>query len=74
MAVGGVFGDIAADFEEVEADVKIAWTEEQRATLRQKTYEAMRARYEVIFPKNPNLDLAGLRSARGTALAPVAPE
>jgi parvulin-like peptidyl-prolyl isomerase len=62
-------------FEEVEADVKTGWTEDQRAEIRQRAFEAMRARYEVVLPKDVNLaDLATLPSADAAQLAGVAPE
>jgi len=62
-------------FEEVESDVKTGWTEDQRAELRQRAFEAMRARYEVVLPKDVNLaDLATLPSADAAQLAGVAPE
>ena len=35
--------------EEVESDAKIAWVAEQRTEAKRKAYEAMRARYEVVF-------------------------
>jgi len=38
-------------FEEVEADVKTAWVAEQREEFKRKAYAAMRARYEVVLPK-----------------------
>jgi hypothetical protein len=38
------------DFEEIEPEVKNAWTEDHREKTRAKLYEAMRARYEVVLP------------------------
>jgi peptidyl-prolyl cis-trans isomerase C len=38
-------------FEEIESDVKSEWLAEQRAQARRKSYEAMRARYQVILPE-----------------------
>lgn len=38
------------DFEEIEAQVKSAWTEERREQTRARLYDAMRARYEVVMP------------------------
>ena len=38
------------DFEEIEPEVKNAWTEDHREKTRDKLYEAMRARYEVVLP------------------------
>src|SRR5262245_58713396 len=59
--------------EEVGAEVKAAWMEEQRAELREKTYEAMRTRYEVLVPTD--LTAADLPSAvPGSPLAGIAPE
>jgi peptidyl-prolyl cis-trans isomerase C len=48
-------------FEEVEADVKTAWIEEQRAEIREKAFEAMRARYEVVLPEDlPSIEVPPL--------------
>ncbi len=41
------------DFEEIEAQVKAAWTEERREQTRARMYDAMRARYEVVMPVQP---------------------
>jgi peptidyl-prolyl cis-trans isomerase C len=41
------------EFEEVEADVKTAWVDEQRAQFKRKAFEAMRAGYEIVLPKVP---------------------
>ena len=38
------------DFEEIEPEVRNAWTEDHREKTRAKLYEAMRARYEVVLP------------------------
>ena len=38
-------------FEEVEPDVKSQWIAEQRAESRRKSFEAMKARYELWLPK-----------------------
>lgn len=38
------------DFDEIEAQVKVAWIEERREQTRARLYEAMRARYEVVMP------------------------
>jgi parvulin-like peptidyl-prolyl isomerase len=51
-------------FESVETDVRKGWLEDQRAELRQRAFDAMRARYEVVMPKN--LDAAAVSSLRGT--------
>ena len=62
-------------FEEVERDVKTAWLEDRRADMREKTYEAMRARYEIVLPKDVSMtDLASLRSAEVPPVAGIAPE
>jgi parvulin-like peptidyl-prolyl isomerase len=37
-------------FEEVARDVRSAWFEDQRAAIRQRAYEGMRGRYEVLLP------------------------
>jgi len=50
-------------FEEVEADVKTAWLEEQKAAAWQKAYQNMRAQYTVALP-------GALDNARA-ALAPA---
>jgi hypothetical protein len=38
-------------FEEVEPDVRREWTEAQRAQIRERAFEAMRARYQVVLPE-----------------------
>lgn len=40
-------------FEEVESDVKMAWLGMQKAEAWQKAYDAMRAKYTVLFPAPP---------------------
>ena len=61
--------------EEVKSDVKTAWTEERRAEVRQKAFAAMRARYEVVLPKDVNVtDLPSLPSADVPPVAGIAPE
>jgi peptidyl-prolyl cis-trans isomerase C len=52
------------DFEEVEPEVKNDWIAEQRAAARQRAFETMQARYEVILPQ------AG---AQGVAVAGTTP-
>jgi hypothetical protein len=48
-------------FEEVEPDVTTGWIEEQRARIRERAFEAMRMRYEVVLPKElPSLELSPL--------------
>jgi parvulin-like peptidyl-prolyl isomerase len=54
-------------FEEVEPDVKTAWIEEQRSEIREKAFEAMRARYEVVLPKE-------LPSIEAPVMADLAPQ
>jgi len=62
-------------FEEVERDVKTAWLEDRRADMREKTYAVMRARYEIVLPKDVSMtDLASLRSAEVPPVAGIAPE
>jgi hypothetical protein len=39
-------------FDEVEPDVKTGWLEDQRATMRAAAFAAVRARYEVVLPKD----------------------
>jgi hypothetical protein len=38
------------DFEEIEPEARTAWIEEQRQLTRNKLYQSMRARYEVVLP------------------------
>jgi hypothetical protein len=58
------------DFEEVEPDVRTGWVEDQRAEIRERAFEAMRARYQVVLPEDPSLeDLATLPPA---GVAPLA--
>jgi hypothetical protein len=48
--------------EEVQAEVRSAWVEAQREVIRGRTLEAMRARYEVVLPKDRDAaDVASLR-------------
>jgi len=48
-------------FDEVEPDVKTGWIEDQRAQIRQRSFEAMRTRYQVVMPKDLNVaDVATL--------------
>jgi hypothetical protein len=61
-------------FEEVAADVKMQWIEEQRATVREKAFEAMRARYEVVLPKDVSIADLTLPPADLSALANVPPQ
>jgi len=41
------------EFDEVEADVKLAWVGEQRAEFKRKAFEAMKSGYEIVIPKAP---------------------
>jgi peptidyl-prolyl cis-trans isomerase C len=40
-------------YEEVEGMVKSEWTTEERAESKRKTYETMRARYQIVTPEAP---------------------
>jgi parvulin-like peptidyl-prolyl isomerase len=51
-------------FEEVEADVRSQWVADQRAESKQRAFEAMRARYEVVLTGSA---LAALSGSAGTA-------
>ena len=44
------------EFEEVEADVKTGWVDEQRTEFKRKAFEAMKASYEIVLPKVPTND------------------
>jgi hypothetical protein len=58
--------------QEVASDVRTGWIEEQRAELREKAFEAMRARYEVVLPKDLSVtDLAALSPSEISRLAIV---
>jgi hypothetical protein len=62
-------------FDEVTSEVRTAWIEEQRSAIRQKAFEAMRARYEVVLPGNASVsDLATLPPEPIPPLAGIAPE
>jgi peptidyl-prolyl cis-trans isomerase C len=62
-------------FEEVEPDVRTAWVEDQRADIRRLAFEAMRARYEVVLPKDLGVtDLPTLSSGEIPRMAGIAPE
>ncbi|GJL84140.1 MAG: hypothetical protein DHS20C01_37740 [marine bacterium B5-7] len=45
----------APAFEEIEPDIKAQWTEEQRIESSRRTFDAMKARYEVILPNAPTM-------------------
>jgi hypothetical protein len=47
-------------FEEVEADVKDAWTADWHAEVQRTAYDTMRAQYEVVLPKSSPKDVAHL--------------
>ena len=50
-------------FEEVESELEREWIEAQRAETRQRAFEAMRARYEVVMPTDlDDIDLASARA------------
>jgi peptidyl-prolyl cis-trans isomerase C len=61
--------------EEVEADVKTGWVEDQRAQIRQRAFEAMRVRYQIVMPKDlSQSDLASLPAPEIPPLAGLVPE
>jgi peptidyl-prolyl cis-trans isomerase C len=41
-------------FEEIEPEIKSEWIDDQRAEFKRKTYETMRARYQVVTPEQSN--------------------
>jgi parvulin-like peptidyl-prolyl isomerase len=48
--------------EEVEAEVRSAWVEEQREEVRARAFAVLRERYEVVLPEGPDAaDLGSLR-------------
>jgi peptidyl-prolyl cis-trans isomerase C len=51
-------------FEEVEADVKDAWTQDWQAEVQRKAYETMRAQYEVVLPQSVPTGIAHLTPTR----------
>ncbi len=53
-------------FEDVEPDIRREWIEDQRAEIRERAFEAMRARYEVVLPRD--FDPADLASFGGAAV------
>ncbi len=53
-------------FEDVEGDVRREWIEAERAAIRERAFEAMRARYEVVLPED--LDAADLASLGATEI------
>ncbi len=48
-------------FEDVEPDVRSDWIEGRRAEIRERAFEAMRARYQIVMPNLDTADLAGPR-------------
>jgi hypothetical protein len=46
-------------FEEVEPEVRSAWVADLRAEFKRQTFEAMRARYDVVLPGAPANATAG---------------
>ncbi len=64
--VDGVTPARVPEFEEVASDVQREWLEEQRAGIRERAFEEMRARYEVVLPAE--LDAPDLASVPSTGL------
>lgn len=61
--------------EEVEPEVKRGWIEDQRAEIRQRAFEAMRARYQVVMPTDAGeTDVAGQPAQAIPPLAGLSPE
>lgn len=58
------------EFAAIEPDVRRAWIEEQRAGIRQRAFDAMRARYEVVVPED--FDAADVARADSSRVAPPA--
>jgi parvulin-like peptidyl-prolyl isomerase len=57
-------------FEEVEAEARAGWIEEQRAQVRDKAFAAMRARYEIVVPEDLGVtDVASVAPRAGAPLA-----
>ena len=46
------------EFAEVESEVKSEWIKDQRAELKRKAYEAMKARYEIVLPSERAIEAA----------------
>jgi hypothetical protein len=62
-------------FDEVEPDVKTGWIEDQRTQIRQRAFEAMRTRYQVVMPKSlSETDDASLPASEIPPLAGLVPE
>jgi parvulin-like peptidyl-prolyl cis-trans isomerase-like protein len=51
-------------FEEVEADVKDAWTKDWQAEVQSKAYETMRAQYEIVLPRSAATGIAHPKANR----------
>ena len=49
--------------EEVEADAKSGWIEDQRGEMRKNAYAAMKARYEIVVPEDLGATAAALAPA-----------
>lgn len=59
-------------FEEVEANIKTAWLDEQKALAWEKSYKTMRSNYTVLLPAPPESPAASLDSSSSqTAQAPT---
>jgi parvulin-like peptidyl-prolyl isomerase len=56
-------------FEEIEADVKVAWLGEQKALAWQKAYQQMRDKYTVLLPAPPD-GYPGAAQARSSTEVP----
>lgn len=54
--------------DEIEADVRAAWTEERYAEIRQRAEDDMRSRYTVVVPDLSPAELADLSAPRTAAL------
>lgn len=54
-------------FEEIESEVKSDWVAERRLHAKQKGYEAMRARYQVVLPELPAASSAGAAAPEPSA-------
>jgi len=39
-------------FEEVEPEVRTAWTEEKRSTIKRNAFETIRSRYQIVLPES----------------------
>jgi len=55
-------------YDEIEPDIRAAWTDEQRSEARQRAFEAMKARYEISLPDVGRV--AGIADRPGTNPAP----